>query len=267
MYQMKNRLSEEQAARIIQRAIRNRKSRNNPATLQEMRHAELELLKLRHRQRLEAKEREYLFLSKLPAEAVLRLALKKQADAAVIIQAFWRGRKTRKLMERERLITQTVVTQPKSAPRKFQAPPDTFYKPIDPVRHEALIKQIRLKGRGNLEIYKEEYSKFLDRQVAWDKLRSQKYSDRNEVKYIIKSLETIKALNDPLKYTIQDATPQEVFIAKEIHKRKIPDPKKWWKGLENDDEWDLQILGGNVLDQIQNYKMEMYRNRRMEFAE
>ena len=80
--------SQEYAAKIIQRAVRNRLSRKNPATLEEMRQQELEVLKRRHRQRLEAKEREYLFLSKLPAEAVLKLSLRKQHQAATVVQAF-----------------------------------------------------------------------------------------------------------------------------------------------------------------------------------
>lgn len=231
-------LDPDQAARIIQRAIRNRKSRNNPKTLQEMRQAELELLKLRHRQRLEAKEREYLFLSKLPAEAVLRLSLRKQSDAATVLQAFWRGRKVRRNYENLKYEISRSYTESSArpAPRKFQVPQDNFYSIIETQRHDEIIKQIRLKGKGDLETYKSEYSKFLERQVQWEKIRAQKFSDRNEVKHITKTLGLINSLNEPLKYTIPDATSQEILIAKEIHKRKIPDPKKWWKGLEYNDE-------------------------------
>jgi hypothetical protein len=77
------RLTEDQAARVIQRAMRNRRSRRtNQYTLDAMRRAELDLQKQKHRLRLDAKEREYAFLDRLPPEAVLRLALRKQEEAA-----------------------------------------------------------------------------------------------------------------------------------------------------------------------------------------
>ena len=50
--------------------------------------------------------------------------------------------------------------------RTYKGPPDDFYKGITPERHEFLIKQIRLKGSGNLDIYRDEYSNFLDKQLV-----------------------------------------------------------------------------------------------------
>lgn len=253
--------SEEHAARIIQRAVRNRRSRKTPEMLEEMRRQELEVLKNRHRSRLEAKEREYLFLSKLPAEAVLKLALRKQHQAAVVLQAYWRGRQVRKRMEGRK---RPKIVEKKQVVRNYKGPPDFFYKKIDPERHEFLLKKIRLRGNGDLRVYIDEYSKFLEKQVAWEKFRLQRKADRNEISEIFKALQTANSLKNPLEYNVLDPSEAELAKAKKIHKGKKINPKKWWLGLEWDD--DIEAVGANILDQIQEYKLNMYRERKLEFA-
>lgn len=257
------RYTPDQAARIIQRAIRNRRSRNTPAVLAEMRQQELQLLKEKHRERLEAKEREYLFLSKLPADAVLKLYLRKQHQAAIVIQAFWRGKSTRKRLAGLR--NTSIPTKPSSIPiRTYKLPPDSFYSKISEARHSELLKQIRLKGIGDLEEYKQTYSTFLEKQVAWEKLRQQRRGDRLEIQRIIKALIESKKLSIPLNYLVENPTQAELAKARKIHKSKIIDPKKWWLNLDWDD--DIEAVGANILDQIQEYKMNLYRERRLEFA-
>lgn len=257
--------SEEQAAKAIQRAVRNRQHRKNPGVLLEMRQAELEIQKQHHRRRLEKKEREYLFLAKLPAHAVLRMTLRKQEDAAVALQAFWRGKKARQRVTQ--LKQATVPTPSIAAAKKYNPPPDNFYRPLDPARHEAILKTLRTRGAGDLEEYKFEYSRFLDKQVNWETMRKTAYSNRNEAKTIMKTLQSAKSLEEPLRYTIGDASAQERAKAKLIHRRKLQDPAKWWKNLEDDDEWEMEVIGANVVAQVQAWKeLEFYKSRRLEFA-
>lgn len=256
--------SEEDAARIIQRAVRNRRSRKTPEITDQMKQQELEVLRNIHRQRLESKEREYLFLSKLPAEAVLKLYLKKQHQAATLLQAFWRGRRVRRMLENREVKKSISKIQKKTTLRTYKGPPDNFYKKIDLERFEHLIKQVRLKGSGDLEVYKNEYSKFLDKQIAWEKLRLQRKADRNEISDIFKTLVAAKSLKTPLEYNVTNPTPQEIVNAKKVHKSKIVNPKKWWLSLEWDD--DIEAVGSNILEQIQEYKLNMYRDRKLEFA-
>ena len=148
--------------------------------------------------------------------------------------------------------------------RTYKGPPDDFYKGITPERHEFLIKQIRLKGSGNLDIYRDEYSNFLDKQLVWEKLRLQRKADRNEVSEIFKALAASKSLKDPLLYNVENPSQKEITLAKQIHKSKIVNPKKWWLNLEWDD--DIEAVGVNVLEQIQEYKLNLYRERKLEFA-
>ena len=258
-----NKYSEEQAARVIQKAVRKRQARNNQATLDSMRHQELQTLRNIHRQRLEAKEREFLYLSKLPAEAVMKLTLKKQQEAATTLQAFWRGRQTRKKLKLEN--PQLPKKPPKSAPRSFYTK-DNFYEPLTKERHEAILKEIRLQGKGDLETYLSTYSGFLDKQVYYEKLRQQRVSDLNESREILRTLKNATTLDAQLLSKVSGPTKSELKKAKKIHKKKMFDPKKWWKNLQHEDEWELEIVGANVIQQIQNYKMDLYRNRQMEFT-
>lgn len=250
------RLTPDQAAKIIQRAVRNRRSRKTPATLEDMRQQELAIQRQKYRERLEAKEREYLFLSKLPANAVMKLYLQKQHNAAIVIQAFWRGRTARKrLSSRARA---TIPEKPQVI-RQYKGPPDTFYSKITEDRHAILLKQIRLKGSADLETYKDLYSSFLEKQVAWEKFRQQRRADRLEIQNIIKALINSKTLKSELIYNVENPSVEELQKAKKMHKARIIDPKKWWKNLEWDD--DLEAVGSNVLDQIQEYKLNLYRER------
>ncbi|OMJ70246.1 hypothetical protein SteCoe_31812 [Stentor coeruleus] len=253
--------TQEQAAIIIQRAVRNRRSRKTPQTLDEMRRQELEILKQKHREKLEAKEREYLFLSKLPAEAVMKLYLRKQHQAATLIQAFWRGRRVRRRFQTREPLQKSIKRPPI---RTYRGPPDTFYKSITSERHEYLIKQIRLKGSGDLEEYKDKYSNFLERQVTWEKYRQQRKADRNEIGEIFKTLSSARSLKNPLDFYIDDPNEEELMRAKKIHKSKIVNPKKWWLNLEWDE--DIEAVGTGILDQIQEYKLSMYKERRLDFA-
>jgi hypothetical protein len=255
------RYSPDQAARIIQRAVRNRRSRKTPAVLDEMRRAELQIIKEKHRERLEAKEREYLFLSKLPADAVLKLYLRKQHQAAIVIQAFWRGRAARRKIKNIRKVEPPAKVE---KIRTYKLPPDSFYSKISEERHAGLVKRVRLKGNGDLEEYKEKYSKFLSKQVAWEKLRQQRRGDRLEIQRIIKALIESKSLNKNLNYFVENPTGEELLKARKIHKSKIVDPKKWWMNLDWDD--DIEAVGSNILEQIQEYKLNLYRERRLEFA-
>ena len=252
-------LTPDQAARVIQRAIRNRRSRKTPATLADMRQQELKILREKHRERLEAKEREYLFLSKLPANAVMKLYLRKQHDAAIVIQAFWRGRSARRqYLTRPR----AQLTEKPQVIRQYKGPPDTFYSKLTEDRHSALIKQIRLKGSADLETYKDSYSAFLEKQVAWEKFRLQRRADRLEIQRIIKALINGKSFKSGLEYEVENPSLEELKKAKKMHKAKIVDPKRWWMNLEWDD--DIEAVGANVLDQIQEYKMGFYRERLLE---
>lgn len=252
-------LTPDQAARIIQRAIRNRRSRKTPATLSDMRQQELLIQRQKYRERLEAKEREYLFLSKLPANAVMKLYLQKQHNAAIVIQAFWRGRSARKRLESR---ARVPLPDKPQVIRQYKGPPDTFYSKITADRHASLIKQIRLKGSGDLETYKDLYSAFLEKQVAWEKFRQQRRADRLEIQSIIKALINSKTLKSELEYNVENPSLDELARAKKIHKARIVDPKKWWKNLEWDD--DIEAVGSNVLDQIQEYKLNLYRERLLE---
>ena len=89
------------------------------------------------------------------------------------------------------------------------------------------MKQIRLKGSGSLDIYRNEYSKFLEKQIAWEKLRLQRKADRNEISDIFKALIAAKSLKVPLNYNVIDPSSEELMRAKQIHKCKLVDPKKW----------------------------------------
>ena len=104
---------------FVRQAVGERRVPSDAEYATQMRQAELEVLKAQHRQRLEAKEREYLFLSKLPASAVLHVSLKKQTDAATVLQAFWRGKKAR-----ERVARMKTVPREEATPRQ-RPPPRT----------------------------------------------------------------------------------------------------------------------------------------------
>ena len=261
------RLSPDQAAILIQRAVRARRARNKSYNYDTIRQAELELIKGRLRAKVEAREREFLFLSKLPAEAVLKLALRKQEQAAVRIQAIWKGwRERRNFLRLKQAIPPPFRSSKPIQKRPVQLTPDDFYAAIAPERHEVLRKQIELKGRGDHNRYIEEYTSFLERQPAWEEIRLKKKSHKHEISFIISSLSRCKKFTDQLPYTVENPEDDEISIAQDIHRKRIPDPKRWWKALYYDNEWDLQVVGANILDQIQAYKLEYYRSREMKFA-
>lgn len=261
------RLTHNQAAIVIQRAVRARRTRNNSYSYDTIRQAELELVKNRLRAKVEAREREFLFLSKLPAEAVLQLALRKQQQAAIRIQAIWKGWRERKnFLRRKETVPPAFRSSKPVQKRQVQLPPDDFYSPIPEERYEYLIKQIELKGRGDHDRYIEEYTSFLERQPTWEEIRLKKKTHKNEIKTIISSLSRTKTFSDELLYTVEDPEEKEITIAQDIHRKRIPDPKRWWKTLDYDNEWDLQVVGANILDQIQAYKLDYYKSREIQFA-
>jgi hypothetical protein len=261
------RLSPDQAAVVIQRAVRARRARNKAYNYDTIRQAELELIKDRLRAKVEAREREFLFLSKLPAEAVLKLALRKQEQAAIRIQAIWKGwRERRNFLKRKSTVPPPFRSSKPVQKSPVSLPPDDFYAAITPERHEVLLKQIELKGRGDHDRYIEEYTSFLERQPAWEEIRLKRKSHKHEIRSIVSSLSRCKKFTDELPYTVENPDDNEISIAQDIHRKRIPDPKRWWKTLDYDNEWDLQVVGANILDQIQAYKLEYYRSREMQFA-
>ena len=217
-------LTEEQAALRIQRAVKARTVRKRENIYYTTRQAELEVLRQQHRLRLEAKEREFLYLSKLPPNAVMALAIRKQEQAVVRIQALWRGYKARKMhLNRPNPIPVPLSHAPR---RPIRAPQDNFYKPLHQERIDHLVKQIRMEGKGSLEQYLNNYSTFLEKQVHWEQYRQDRASYRFEIKNIMNSLSMARYLGDELHYKVQDPTAHEIALAKDIHFRRIPDPKK-----------------------------------------
>mmetsp|Transcript_2068 Transcript_2068/g.4750 ORF Transcript_2068/g.4750 Transcript_2068/m.4750 type:complete len:258 (+) Transcript_2068:1879-2652(+) len=254
-------LSRDAAARIIQRAVRRRIFRRSHLNEEALRRQELSVAIQRHRAKLDAHEREFNFLSRLPAEAVLQLSLQKVTRAAILIQAFWRGLRVRRRIEEIKLEYRTVPRRTQRIPKQ----PDDFYKPITEERRTELIKQLRLRGgTGDHEEYLREYCSFLERQVAWEAQRLKKADFNHEVRSMLKSLCGVKGLTDSLAYVVENPTPEEKAVARETFKQRVPDPKRWWKALERD--WEWQAVGGNIIEEVERYKLDLYRSRNMKYA-
>lgn len=263
-----HRLTVEQAAIVIQRALRARRAAKvDPA----MRAAEYTTLRARHRHQLEAKEREFLFLQKLPGDAVLRLALKKQEQAATKFQALWRGYKVRKqfpqLKEETDQAHAAVRIQRAYRSHAYKPPIDTFYGPIDLARMKVLWDRIatRMHGAGDHERYMDEYSQFLRKQVAWEALRQQRVAHLDQSRKIVHALVEKRTLMDPLHYHIPDPTSGELARAHKMHETRILSGKKWWKRLDLD-EWEEDLVSGSILDDIDNYRLDLYRSRNFKYA-
>lgn len=254
-------LSRDAAARIIQRVVRRRIIRRKNDTQEAMRRQELSIAIQRSRAKLDAHEREYTFLSRLPAEAVLQLSLQKVTRAATLIQAFWRGLRVRRRIEEIKLENRAVPRRTQRIPKQ----PDEFYHQITEERRAELIKQLRLRGgTGDHDKYLREYSDFLERQVAWEAQRLRRADYNHEVRSMLKSLCGVAGLTDSLAYVVENPTPEEKAVARETFRQRIPDPKRWWKALERD--WEWQAVGGNIIEEVERYKLDLYRSRRMKYA-
>lgn len=264
----RSRLTVEQAAVIIQRAVRaRRRQKVDPA----MRATELATLRLRHRRQLESKEREYLFLQKLPGDAVLRLALKKQEQAATKFQALWRGYKVRKqfqqLKEETDQANAAVKIQRAFRSHAYKPGPDNFYRAIDLTKLKILWDRIatRMHGQGDHDRYMEDYSNFLRKQVAWEALRLQRVAHLDQCRKIVHALVEKRTLQNPLHYHIPDPTSGELARAHKMHETRVLSAKKWWKRLELD-EWEEDLVAGSILEDIDNYRLDLYRQRNFKYA-
>ena len=260
----------EQAARIIQKAVRARRSRRKEL-IPEMRRAEFATLRDRHRRTLEAKEREFYFLQKLPGDAVLRLALKKQEQAATKFQAIWRGYRTRKqfqqLKEESDQTHAAVKIQRAFRHHAHKSLTDNFYEPIDPARWKVMTDRIatRMHGQGDHETYMTEYSLFLKKQLAWEAQRQQRFAHVDQARKIVQALAEKRRLLDPLRYHVPDPTSSEHARAHKIHEQKVLSQTKWWKRLDLD-EWEEDLVAGHILDDIDNDRLDLYRQRNFKYA-
>jgi predicted Mrr-cat superfamily restriction endonuclease len=149
--------------------------------------------------------------------------------------------------------------------QRLPKPDDDFYRPITEERRAELIKQLRLRGgTGDHEKYLIEYSDFLERQVEWEAQRLQQRDFTNEVQSMLKSLGGVRHITDSLAYVVENPTPEEKAVARETFRQRVPDPKRWWKALERD--WEWQTVGGNVIEEIERYKLDLYRKRNLKLA-